>query len=165
MLADAKDGEMVDHINWNKLDNRMINLRICSHQQNIMNREKLTSGSNPYKGVCCLQDGYWQAQIHCNGHSIYLGRFCEAYEVAKAYDAAARELFGEFAYLNFPECVSFPQRDIRRHRKLTWNEAKSIRYLYESGMGIPVLAKMYEHSYSAIHRIVHYRTFKEKEHL
>ena len=164
MVAGAKDGEMVDHINRNKLDNRRSNLRICSFRQNIMNREKLVSGNNPYKGVCRLSDGCWQAQIRCNNRAVYLGRFHDVSDAAKAYDAAARELFGEFAYLNFPNCTDYPRTHIKHHRKLTWDEAASIRYLYESGMSISELAKMYEHSYSAIQRIVHYRTFKEAKH-
>ncbi len=161
ILTRAKDGEMVDHINRNKLDNRKANLRICSAQQNIMNREKLLSGRNPYKGVCQTPDGLWQAQIHYNNRSIYLGRFAESCEAAKAYDTAARDLFGEFAYLNFPNCIDNPQITIRHHRKLSWDEAESIRHLYKEGLSISALAKMYEHSYSAIQRIIHYRTFKE----
>ena len=164
MVAGAKDGEMVDHINRNKMDNRRSNLRICSFRQNIMNREKLVSGNNPYKGVCRLSDGCWQAQIRCNNRAVYLGRFHDVCDAAKAYDAAARELFGEFAYLNFPNCTDYPRTHIKHHRKLSWDEAASIRYLYESGMSISELAKMYEHSYSAIQRIVHYRTFKEAKH-
>lgn len=161
MIADAGNGEMVDHINRNKLDNRRMNLRLCSFQQNTMNREKLISGSNPYKGVCRLRDGCWQAQIQYNNHSIYLGRFSDVCEAAKAYDAAARELFGEFAYLNFPDLTDYQETDIKRHRVLTQEEAKNIRHLYQSGMSISALAEMYEHSYSAIQRIVRYRTFKE----
>ena len=125
-----------------------------------MNKEKMSTGSNPYKGVCFLSDGRWQAQINYNGRAIYLGRFRHSCEAAKAYDYAARILFGEFAYLNFPECTEHSQIDITHHKKLSDNEVKSIRHLYESGMEISVLSKMYEYSYSAIFRIVHNITYK-----
>lgn len=160
IIANAKKDETVDHVNRNKLDNRRINLRICSQQQNSMNKEKMSTGSNPYKGVCFLSDGRWQAQINYNGRAIYLGRFRHSCEAAKAYDYAARILFGEFAYLNFPECTEHSQIDITHHKKLSDNEVKSIRHLYESGMEISVLSKMYEYSYSAIFRIVHNITYK-----
>lgn len=101
IVIKAEDGEIVDHINRSKLDNRRINLRICTPQQNAMNKEKPLSSNNPYKGVCRLPDGSWQAQINYNHRAIYLGKFSDVCDAAKAYDATARELFGEFAYLNF----------------------------------------------------------------
>lgn len=160
ILANAKEGEIVDHINRNKLDNRHANLRICSRQQNVMNREKSLSGENPFKGVCRLKDGSWQAQIHFKHRSIYLGKFADVCDAAKAYDSAARELFGEFAYLNFPDYTEKKEIDIKRRRKLTANEVNSVRCLYNAGMTISELAKMYAHSYDAIYRLVRGRTFK-----
>ena len=149
------------HINRNRLDNRRENLRICSIQQNHMNRANLRSGNNPYKGVCHLPDGYWQAQITYNKCPIYLGKFKDVCDAAKAYDAAARELFGEFAYLNFPDFMDYQKTNINHRKKLTREEVASVRQLYESGLSISELAEMYKHSYSAIQRIVRHRTFKE----
>ena len=55
-----------------------------------------------YKGVCWCEDrGKWLAQITKGGTYRYLGRFDDEIDAAEAYDNAARELFGEHAFLNF----------------------------------------------------------------
>lgn len=161
LIVEAGAEDYVDHINRNKLDNRRGNLRICNSQQNLMNRPKLACGENEYKGVCKTADGSWQAQIAMDGKSIYLGRFQDPDRAAKAYDTAARMFFGEYAYLNFPDCQEEVRVPIKHYRKLSLDEVQSIRYLYGSGMSISELARLYDHSYSSINRIVTGKTFRE----
>lgn len=96
---------LVDHINGNGLDNRRFNLRTCTRAENARNRHRLRSSSG-YRGVAQLSSGKWQAQIKVNGRSIYLGSHVTAEDAAKAYDAAARSHFGEFANTNFPEVAA-----------------------------------------------------------
>ena len=50
LIAKAKSGEIVDHINGNKLDNRLNNLRITSHRNNVANSLK-RFGKSKYLGV------------------------------------------------------------------------------------------------------------------
>lgn len=100
-----KSYEQVDHINHNGLDNRRSNLRLASRQQNQRNRRiQGTSKSSQYKGVTWDKDaGKWRAQINIGGHHKGLGRFVSEYDAARAYDVVAKQIFGPFCCLNFPD--------------------------------------------------------------
>jgi hypothetical protein len=93
----------VDHINRRKLDCRRANLRTASSSQNSANRRPWT-GSSPFKGVHRFRDK-WRAKIQVDGAQRHLGVFDSAEAAARAYDAAAVEAFGEFAWLNFPRAA------------------------------------------------------------
>jgi hypothetical protein len=90
----------VDHIHHNGLDCRRLELRACSVAQNAYNRGK-QAGSSRYKGVSWYpQLGKWVAQIHPNGTRKHLGYFDSETAAAAAYNKAAREYWGEFAFVN-----------------------------------------------------------------
>jgi len=103
LLLGARGGQLVDHINHDCLDNRRINLRICTTAQNGANRRKQREAtSSRYKGVSWQrQAGKWRVRIKTNGKYHLLGRFDDEEEAAHAYDRAAREHFGEYALPNF----------------------------------------------------------------
>lgn len=104
MIMNPPVGMVVDHINGNTLDNRKKNLRICTHAENGRNRN--INKGRQFKGVIELilkKSTKFKAQIFYEGKVLYIGQFETAEMAAKAYDAKARELFGEFAKLNFPE--------------------------------------------------------------
>lgn len=96
-----------DHRNHNGLDNRRHNLRTASTSQNHMNMRKTVSAtSSKFKGVSRRSDGKkWIAYIKINHKMKHLGSFVEEIAAAKAYDAAAKQMFGEFACLNFMEAL------------------------------------------------------------
>jgi len=97
----AKQGQLVDHINHNGLDNRRSNLRLCSKAENSRNQRGHRGGSSRYKGVSCdRRSAKWQAGISYEGKYHFLGQFDSEIAAARAYNEKARELFGEFAYLN-----------------------------------------------------------------
>lgn len=103
-------GLVVDHIDGNGLNNRGSNLRLCTVSENLRNRQPTRAGSK-YKGVSFRkQRNKWRAEITLNGRHYHIGLFDNETDAAKAYDRKAAELFGEFAYLNFPE---FGHRDTR----------------------------------------------------
>jgi len=99
-IMKASEGMQVDHINHSGLDNRKSNLRICSFQQNLMNKKKYENGKCTYKGVSKARNKY-RAVINVNKRSIHLGYFHTESEAANAYDEAASKYFKEFANLNF----------------------------------------------------------------
>lgn len=92
---------LVDHINGNGLDNRRANLREATHAENMRNRRMSRNNTSGFKGVV-LEGSRWRARIRFDRQRVSLGAFATAEEAANAYDAAARELHGEFAALNFP---------------------------------------------------------------
>ena len=95
-------GEMAEHRNRNTLDNRRLNLRTANNSQNQANRSAMKCSTSGYKGVCWHKgDSKWRAQICKNRKVKYLGVYSNEIEAARAYDEAAKELFGEFALLNF----------------------------------------------------------------
>lgn len=89
-------GQMIDHINGIKTDNRIANLRLSTNSQNQMNRTAL-QGKVPFKGVTLHVTGKFQAQIKKGGKNHYLGLHDTAEGAAKAYAEAAKQLFGKFA--------------------------------------------------------------------
>lgn len=94
---------MVDHRNGDGLDNRRANLRPATVAENARNSRVRSSNSSGFHGVGYYKRyGKWSARIRVFGRRIELGYFLTPEEAGRAYDAAAREHFGEFAALNFP---------------------------------------------------------------
>jgi hypothetical protein len=102
-ILNAPAGSIVDHRYGDGLDNRKVNLRIATIAQNQHNRRKTArQTTSKYKGVSFKRDRKkYYAQIGCNSKRINLGSFDNEVDAAKAYDEAAKKLFGEFARLNF----------------------------------------------------------------
>ena len=77
----------VDHINHDKHDNRIENLRVVTHRENTKNRTIPKSNTSGFVGVVwCKGRGKWRAQIMVDGRSISLGRFvnkCDAIRARK----------------------------------------------------------------------------------
>lgn len=98
----AIEGEIVDHINRNKLDNRASNLRIATYQQNSANSRTHSHNTSGYRGVYKWRN-YWRAAITLDGKQVSGGYFKCKKEAAKAYNELAKEHFGDFASLNVIE--------------------------------------------------------------
>ena len=88
-----------DHINGDRLDNRKINLRICTRSQNNMNKGIQKNNNSGFKGVVFFK-GKWMAHIQINNRNIYLGVFDNIKDAAQAYNEAAIRYHKRFAVLN-----------------------------------------------------------------
>ena len=85
----------LDHIDGNRLNNRIENLRPCSNQQNMFNLEgRATSG---IKGVTLTRHGTWQAQLSINGRNRYLGVYKTIEEAGEIVRQAREKHHGNFA--------------------------------------------------------------------
>lgn len=88
----------LDHINGNRTDNRIDNLRLATVAQNGWNRKAQRSSTSGFKGVTFhRKSGRWQAAIRYQGGPRHLGLFDTAEQAHAAYVDAANRLFGEFA--------------------------------------------------------------------
>jgi hypothetical protein len=91
----------VDHINGDTLDNRRLNIRICTHAENSRNRGLAKNNTSGFKGVNWSKPyNKWEVRIKLNDKSIAIGRFSNLKAAAKAYNEAAKKYHGEFARLN-----------------------------------------------------------------
>lgn len=93
-------GQQTDHIDGDVSDNRKENLRLCNNKQNSQNRKLQRNNTSGFKGVS-RQGNKWRASIYPNDLHINLGSFGSKEAAARAYDAAAKKYYGDYAKLNF----------------------------------------------------------------
>jgi hypothetical protein len=93
VILNAPTGVLVDHRDGNGLNNQRANLRLCTRTQNIHNTATQRNSKSGLKGVLQSPSGLWRAVI-C------IGTFRTRELAAAAYNEAAKQLRGEFAYLN-----------------------------------------------------------------
>lgn len=104
LIINAKKGELVDHINRIKTDNRKENLRIVTMCQNIHNQKKRNGTSTEYKGVHMRkQTGLFDSICRINGKTVFLGTYKTAIAAGYAYNKYATKeskhiLLNEFSY-------------------------------------------------------------------
>ena len=96
-IMDCPEDMVVDHINHNPLDNRKENLRVCTQQQNCMNRSKTSKNTSGTVGVCWHKgSGKWVARIKINGKYKSLGSYNDLENAIQARKNAEIEYFGEY---------------------------------------------------------------------
>jgi hypothetical protein len=108
----CEPGEEGDHENHDMLDNRRKNLRKCSPSQNRCWRRMMKNNTSGFRGIRPCKGGKFSARINFGRKQKTLGCFATAEDAARAYDAAAKIIHGEFAVLNFPtSCQGFRQQE------------------------------------------------------
>lgn len=96
-IMKPEDHLSVDHINGNSLDNRISNMRVVTHSQNLKNLKVNARNKSGFKGVSFIKnDKKWLASIQVNGKSKSLGRYLTKEDAYKAYCDASKEFHGEF---------------------------------------------------------------------
>jgi len=128
-LVKPSVGNVVDHINHDKLDNRRSNLRECTQKQNMHNGRGV-AGTSRYKGVSYKPGRRkpWRARLYINGEQLILGDFYTEEEAAYAYNLKATEVNGQYAFLNDVKIDNFtpfsPKKTSSNHRGVHWCKRK-----------------------------------------
>jgi hypothetical protein len=100
-VLNSEDKKCVDHIDGDKTNNHLENLRYATFSENSRNMRKHADGSSSFKGVSWdKRAGKWRTQILVNRKVKTVGRYHSEREAAEVYNAAAIEHYGEFAKLN-----------------------------------------------------------------
>lgn len=94
-IANPLNKPCVDHINGNKLDNRLENLRWATYNENQFNRQ-VTASECGYKGVCLTNTGKYISKVCYKGKHFYLGSYDDPKIAHHEYCKKAKELHGEF---------------------------------------------------------------------
>ena len=87
----------MDHINHNPLDDRITNLRPCTHSENQANKRIQKNNTSGVKGVTWVKSrNRWQVAVGRKGG--FVGQYKTIEEAMEAYEKASRERFGDFAH-------------------------------------------------------------------
>lgn len=135
---------ILDHINGDRADNRIENLRLVTPAQNAWNMKVKESSKTKYKGVFIdFNTGRFEARICKHGKQISLGYFENSNDAAKIYNDEAVKLFGEFARLNeITEEKNMNAKQVKKNQVKISLDEKIMEVLEEkaSSLGLKVSA-------------------------
>lgn len=95
-IIGAKDGEIVDHANKVRHDNRRKNLRIVSHAQNMSNRNQHIGKDLPLGVTFCKPWSAYIVRVSKDNKSIFFGYFKNKEEAILVAENARKKVFGEY---------------------------------------------------------------------
>jgi hypothetical protein len=97
-IPNCENKSIVDHIDNNRLNNNINNLRWATISENSMNRQITSKNTSGIKGVgFCLHSNHWVAYIKMNGKQKGLGHYETKEEALEARLKAVEKYFGEYA--------------------------------------------------------------------
>lgn len=90
--------KFIDHINQNRSDNRIQNLRLCCVSQNNCNAKLRKDSTSKVKGVCWdTQRNKWRARVKYRGQQYHAGFYSDLTDAAIAVQKKRQEVHNEFA--------------------------------------------------------------------
>ena len=105
-IMKAKKGEIVDHINGDKSDNRRINLRITTNSANLHNIHNFKKNESGYRNVNSdRQNRYWRPSLYSQGKYLFRQRFKNPVIAALVIDRVIKKHIKVFGKLNFPNSI------------------------------------------------------------
>jgi hypothetical protein len=91
--------KIIDHIDHDKSNNKIKNLRLATNSENLANQKLSVSSTSGAKGVSFHKcSSKWEAYIAVNGKRKHLGLYTTIKEAKDAYNSAAKEIFKEFFF-------------------------------------------------------------------
>jgi hypothetical protein len=98
LVLGAQKGQIVDHINGDRTDNRRSNLRFASKEGNAQNAAKRSDNKSGHKGVSWdYKSKLWEVRVKVNGRQRFGGRFSDLNEAAERARSFRLLFHGEFA--------------------------------------------------------------------
>jgi hypothetical protein len=98
LIEYGQDVPMIDHINGDRSDNRISNLRAATPKQNSWNRKRPRTNTSGVKGVRFNPlIGKWVASIGAHGQRFHLGVFESVGDAALARARAEHQMHGKFS--------------------------------------------------------------------
>jgi hypothetical protein len=118
--GEIPSGKEIDHADRNHANNRLENLRLATHAENMRNSPKRNDNQSGYKGIHLDKtSGKFFAQIRINGKQTFLGRFKTAAAAGAAYATAALETQGDFIHTSVVESLPEPLRAAVTHKAMS----------------------------------------------
>ena len=100
-LKEVPEDLFIDHIDGNRLNNNINNLRLATALENQYNKARQSNGTSQYKGVWYDKaKDCWKASIRFKDKRHYIGQFETELDAALAYDEYAKRIQGEFTKPN-----------------------------------------------------------------
>ena len=98
-LYNLENKQCIDHIDGNRTNNNINNLRFATHQENMRNRNMFSNNTSGAKGVTFDKNtNKWRSQITIDGINVYLGLYENINDAKQARLNKVQQVFGEFTH-------------------------------------------------------------------
>lgn len=93
VIAGTPDGMKTDHIDGNGLNNQRSNLRIVTHQENMMNMRKRKDNTSGYKNIYWhKREGKWMVMMNYKNKTYYAGDYKDLEDAKNALKKLRQDL-------------------------------------------------------------------------